>query len=52
MYDRERLLDCIRRHSDKDPAPLAADLYREVIEFAGGTEAGDDITIIAIKRRV
>jgi serine phosphatase RsbU (regulator of sigma subunit) len=51
MFDPKQFLDCILRHTNEDPAALAANLYRDIVGFAGGTEAGDDVTIIAIKRR-
>jgi len=51
MYDPKQFLDCILRHSDEDPAALVANLYREIVEFSGEMEAGDDVTIIAIRRQ-
>ena len=50
MYQTERLLEAIQKADSGISAQEMVDsIARDVIEFAGGEEASDDITIVVIR---
>jgi serine phosphatase RsbU (regulator of sigma subunit) len=52
QYGAERIESTIRAGRDLTAADLIARLYRNVLDFAGGTEQEDDLTAVVVKRRV
>ena len=44
------MTELVHRHRDASAAELIDILYREVVEFSGGTPQGDDLTAVIIKR--
>ncbi len=50
MYDEQRFVDCIRRHSSENTVLLAKNVYREICEFTHDADVHDDITILALRR--
>lgn len=54
FYDAERFIDSIRRHSGKhaDISAFLGNLYLELLEFIGAAELSDDITLIALRRKL
>lgn len=51
MYDEQRVVESIRRHSAEPLTECVKSLYRAISEFAGKAEVTDDITILALRRR-
>jgi sigma-B regulation protein RsbU (phosphoserine phosphatase) len=50
IYDPERFLDSIRRHCREEAAAFVKNLHSDIVEFAGGAELSDDVTLVALKR--
>jgi sigma-B regulation protein RsbU (phosphoserine phosphatase) len=50
IYDSERFLDSIRRHGREEAAGLLKNLHSDILEFAGGAELSDDVTLVALQR--
>jgi len=50
LLGNERLQHSVRGTRDKSAAEIISILYKDVIQFAGGTSQKDDLTAIVIKR--
>jgi sigma-B regulation protein RsbU (phosphoserine phosphatase) len=50
MYEEERFVESIRRHTGKDVAGFAKALYQDISRFTADGEVNDDITILALGR--
>jgi hypothetical protein len=50
IFGNERLEHSVRGARDKSAAEIISILYKDVIQFAGGTSQKDDLTEIVIKR--
>jgi serine phosphatase RsbU (regulator of sigma subunit) len=50
LFGSERLENSVRGARDKSAAEIISILYKDVIDFAGGTSQKDDLTAIVIKR--
>ena len=50
QFGTGRVTELVHRHRDASAAELIDILYREVVEFSGGTPQGDDLTAVIIKR--
>ena len=49
-FGTDRLSDSLRAARDLPAAKIISSLYRDVLQFAGGTKQMDDLTAIVIKR--
>lgn len=52
QYGRDRLVEVLRRHRSQPTAQLIQTIYQDVLRFSGSTPQADDLTAIAIKRRM
>ncbi len=50
QFGMERLFDVVRNNRQLPSADLIQTLYREVLQFAGGTPQADDLTAVVIKK--
>jgi sigma-B regulation protein RsbU (phosphoserine phosphatase) len=50
FYDESRLSESLRSSATRDTAQLTKDVCRRIIEFTGGAELNDDVTILALRR--
>jgi hypothetical protein len=48
-WGRQRLIDCLRKYADLDPASLLAELKRRLEDFVEGEPQEHDVAIIALK---
>ena len=48
-WGRQRLIDCLRKYADLDPASLVAELKRRLDDFLEGEPQEHDVAIIALK---
>jgi sigma-B regulation protein RsbU (phosphoserine phosphatase) len=51
FYDIGRFTESVSRHSGIDVAGFLKRLYSDVLQFIGGGEVSDDITMIALRRK-
>jgi serine phosphatase RsbU (regulator of sigma subunit) len=51
LYDAHRLIDSIRRHSEKELPEFIQSLRSELYDFKGSAELSDDITMVALRRK-
>jgi serine phosphatase RsbU (regulator of sigma subunit) len=51
MFGLSRLQETIRKHKNLPAKEIISKLYKEVIEFTGGTKQQDDLTAVILKRR-
>ena len=49
-FGSERMSASLRAHSDQPAGEIISSLYRDVLEFSGGTAQMDDLTAIVLKR--
>jgi serine phosphatase RsbU (regulator of sigma subunit) len=52
LYEAERFIESIRRHSDGGLPGLIQGLRSDLFEFIGNAELSDDITIVALRRNL
>ena len=50
QYSDKRLVGLLRNHCDTPCNDLIQILYRDVLNFAGGTGQSDDLTVVVIRR--
>jgi sigma-B regulation protein RsbU (phosphoserine phosphatase) len=50
FYDIVRFVESIQRHSAKNVTEMLRSAYSDILEFVGGAELSDDITIVALRR--
>jgi sigma-B regulation protein RsbU (phosphoserine phosphatase) len=50
-YTEERLRNLVIGHRDLSACQLSAKIFEDVGAFSAGTEQGDDITLVIMKRR-
>lgn len=48
-YGRARLVDAVRRSSDRRAREMIDDIYNDIFEWTGGRGSGDDVTFVVIK---
>jgi sigma-B regulation protein RsbU (phosphoserine phosphatase) len=51
LYGNERLVELVRRQTDRDVTPLVRNLDADVKEHAAGAAQSDDITVLALRFR-
>lgn len=51
FYDIDRFTESVSRNSGKDTAVFLKSIYSDVLQFIGGAELSDDITMIALRRK-
>lgn len=49
LFGMERLEEYVRVHGELDPGAIADGLRKTVATFSGGSDAADDVTIVAIR---
>lgn len=52
LYEEERLIDCLRRHSDLDPSSVADNVLLDGFRFRGARPQQDDITLLIVRRQL
>ncbi len=52
LYGEERFLASIRRHGELDVAEFVKRVKEDILDFSGGYEQNDDITLVAIKENM
>ncbi|MGB9606262.1 MAG: PP2C family protein-serine/threonine phosphatase, partial [Bryobacteraceae bacterium] len=50
-YGRDRLLDVVRRHSDRSPQELVNAIFADLDQFSQGSGPSDDQTILVLRLR-
>ena len=50
QFGTERLAEIIRTHRTRPSVEIINRMYKEVVEFAGGTAQSDDLTAVVIKK--
>jgi serine phosphatase RsbU (regulator of sigma subunit) len=51
MYETDRFVQAIRRHSFEEAPSLVSGLYKDISGFAANAEVSDDVTILGLRRR-
>jgi serine phosphatase RsbU (regulator of sigma subunit)/signal transduction histidine kinase len=51
MFGLTRLQETIRKYKDLPAKEMISSLYKEVVEFSGGTKQQDDLTAVILKQR-
>jgi sigma-B regulation protein RsbU (phosphoserine phosphatase) len=52
LYDMSRFMEAIRLHSSEEVSVMVKNLHLGISQFAGNPEVGDDVTILALRRRI
>jgi phosphoserine phosphatase RsbU/P len=51
LYEEERLIDCLRGHSDRDPSAMADSVLLDGARFRNARPPQDDMTLLIVRRR-